>query len=121
MIAKDLKDYLQENIKEFDYFYDSFRDDKKQKSILIITNDRTPVIGVFTNIENIKFTLKLAYTQSSSESEAAALAVRDFLIKKGATINDNRFYITNLRGPVWIGKNKEGNFEYVIDFTAIKY
>lgn len=121
MIAKDLKDYLQSNIKEFDYFYDNFRDDKKQKSILVITDDRNPTIGVFTNIENIKFTLKLAYTQSSSESEAAALAVRDFLLKREGTINNNHFKITDLRGPVWIGKNKEGNFEYVIDFTAIKY
>ncbi len=121
MIAKDLKDYLQSNIKEFDYFYDNFRDDKKQKSILVITDDRTPVIGIFTNIENIKFTLKLTYTESSSESEAAALAVRDFLLKKGATINNNRFFVSDLRGPVWIGKNQSGNFEYIIDFTAIKY
>lgn len=121
MIAKDLKDYLQSNIKEFDYFYDNFRDEKKQKSILVIADDRTPLVGSFTNIENIKFTLKLAYTESSSQSEAAALTVRDFLLKKGAAINNNRFYISNMRGPVWIGKNQAGNFEYIIDFTAIKY
>lgn len=121
MIAKDLKDYLQSNIKEFDFFYDNFRDDKKQKSILVIADERNPLIGSFTNIENIKFTLKLAYTESSSQSESAALAVRNFLLKKGATIGNDRFHVTDLRGPVWIGKNQAGNFEYIVDFTAIKY
>lgn len=124
MITKDLLDYFKSELASYSFegFYDSLRDDKKEKSFSIYelgNQKETQTIGS-QEFYTLDFQLQIVYTQSKSECEKIVREIyRNYILLNSNKhrINDTEFYILPLlnRKPIYLGTLGNGCHKYGID------
>ncbi|MCI8466983.1 MAG: hypothetical protein HFI08_02175 [Bacilli bacterium] len=65
----------------------------------------------------IPITILLRYTKNQSLAEAKAKEIYDFFDERSFLMNEKRiFVITHFNGPIWLGTDEKGVYEYSFEF-----
>lgn len=126
MITKDLLDYFKKELSGYGFnFYDSLRDDKKEKSLTIYelgNLSETYFIGeqeFFTS----DYQIQIVYGLSKSEAETVAKDIyKKYILENNDKniLNDIEFYILPLQGRrlKYLGTLQNGCHKYGIDVVV---
>ena len=126
MITKDLLDYFKKELVKYNFnYYDSLRDDKKEKSLTIYelgNVSETYFLGeqeFFTS----DYQIQVVFGLSKSESETVAKEIyTKYILENNNTniLNGIEFYILPLQGrrPKYLGTLANGCHKYGIDVVV---
>lgn len=123
MSLANIKDYFKDKFPWNDSISTGKIDNNQEKAICFYPSKREiSKINRVGGKQNAKYnlipiTILLRYTKNQSLAEAKAKEIYDFFDEKSFLMNEKRvFVITHFNGPIWLGTDEKGVYEYSFEF-----